>query len=115
MIEPNLAKVGVEGSNPFARSNDFNALGDSAFAAKSGLAACVLISVLIRTPANSLPKPMFMNMSGHGTQVFWTLEQAIAAADWLPVEENLPELAKRCGLGADRDWRINPALGSELP
>jgi hypothetical protein len=23
-----LAKVGVEGSNPFARSNDFNALGD---------------------------------------------------------------------------------------
>jgi hypothetical protein len=51
-------------------------------------------------------------MSGHGTQVFWTLEQAIAAA---PVEENLPELAKRCGLGADRDWRINPALGSELP
>jgi hypothetical protein len=58
---------------------------------------------------------MFMNMSGHGTQVFWKLEQAIAAADWLPVEENLPELAKRCGLGADRDWRINPALGSELP
>jgi hypothetical protein len=58
---------------------------------------------------------MFMNMSGHGTQVFWTLEQAIAAADWLLVEENLPELAKRCGLGADRDWRINPALGSELP
>jgi len=50
-IEPNLAKVGVEGSNPFARSNDFNALGDSAFAAQSGLAARVLISVLIGTPA----------------------------------------------------------------
>jgi len=50
-IEPNLAKVGVEGSNPFARSNDFNALGDRAFAAQSGLAACFLISVLIRTPA----------------------------------------------------------------
>jgi len=46
----NLAKVGVEGSNPFARSNDFNDLGDSAFAAKSGVAACVLISVLIGTP-----------------------------------------------------------------
>jgi hypothetical protein len=27
-IEPNLAKVGAEGSNPFARSDDFNALGD---------------------------------------------------------------------------------------
>ena len=53
-IEPNLAKVGVEGSNPFARSNDFNDfndLGDTAFAGQSGFAACVLISVLIRTPA----------------------------------------------------------------
>ena len=40
-IEPNLAKVGVEGSNPFARSNDFNDLGDIAFAAQSGVAACV--------------------------------------------------------------------------
>ena len=65
--------------------------------------------------ANSLPKLMFMNMGGHGTHVVWTLEQAIAAADWLPVAEDLPELAKRCDLGADRDWRINPALGSELP
>ena len=51
MIEPNLAKVGVEGSNPFARSNDFNDLDDNAFAAQSGVAACVLISVLIGTPA----------------------------------------------------------------
>jgi hypothetical protein len=48
-IEPNLAKVGVEGSNPFARSNDFNDLGDAAFAAQSGLAACVVMSVLIGT------------------------------------------------------------------
>ena len=46
-IEPNLAKVGVESSNPFARSNDFNALGDRAFAAQippkpplPGKAAC---------------------------------------------------------------------------
>jgi hypothetical protein len=51
LIEPNLAKVGAEGSNPFARSNVFNDLGDTAFAAQSGLAACFLISVLIRTPA----------------------------------------------------------------
>ncbi len=50
-VEHNLAKVGVEGSNPFARSNVFNDLGDTAFAAQSGLAACFLISVLIRTPA----------------------------------------------------------------
>ena len=47
-IEPNLAKVGVEGSNPFARSND---LGDSAFVAESVVAACVFISVLIGTLA----------------------------------------------------------------
>ena len=50
-VEHNLAKVGVEGSNPFARSNDFHHLGGNAFAAQSGVAACVLISVLIRTPA----------------------------------------------------------------
>jgi hypothetical protein len=43
-VEHNLAKVGVEGSNPFARSNVFNALGDIALAAQSGLAACVFLS-----------------------------------------------------------------------
>jgi hypothetical protein len=51
VVDRSLAKVGVEGSNPFARSNDFNDLGDIAFAAQSGLAACVFISVLIGTPA----------------------------------------------------------------
>ena len=55
-IEPNLAKVGVEGSNPFARSNDFNDLSDIAFAAQSGVSACVLISVLIGTPAQKSGK-----------------------------------------------------------
>ena len=50
-IEPNLAKVGVEGSNPFARSNDFNDLSDIAFAAQSGVAVCDFISVLIGTRA----------------------------------------------------------------
>jgi hypothetical protein len=50
-VDRSLAKVGVEGSNPFARSNVFNDLGDSAFAAKSGVSACVFISVLIGTPA----------------------------------------------------------------
>jgi hypothetical protein len=49
-VEHNLAKVGVEGSNPFARSNNFNALGDKALAAQSGVAACIFISVLIGTP-----------------------------------------------------------------
>ncbi|MEY3915471.1 MAG: hypothetical protein RLZZ103_970 [Pseudomonadota bacterium] len=46
----NLAKVGVEGSNPFARSNDFNYLGDIAFAARSGVPDSDFISVLIGTP-----------------------------------------------------------------
>ncbi len=55
-VEHNLAKVGVEGSNPFARSNYFNDLGDIAFAAQSGVAACVLISVLIGTPAQKSRK-----------------------------------------------------------
>jgi hypothetical protein len=50
-IDRSLAKVGVEGSNPFARSNDFNDLGDIGFAAQSGLAACVFMIVLIGTPA----------------------------------------------------------------
>jgi hypothetical protein len=47
ITEPNLAKVGVEGSNPFARSNDFNVLSGGALAAKGGISACDLISVLI--------------------------------------------------------------------
>jgi len=46
-IEPNLAKVGVEGSNPFARSSDFNAL---ALVAESDLLTSNFVSVLIRTP-----------------------------------------------------------------
>jgi hypothetical protein len=46
-MDPNLAKVGVEGSNPFARSNYFNNLGGGAFAALSVVAAYVFISVLI--------------------------------------------------------------------
>ena len=50
-VEHNLAKVGVEGSNPFARSNVFNALGDRTFVAESLLAARVVISVLTRTSA----------------------------------------------------------------
>jgi hypothetical protein len=50
-VDRSLAKVGVEGSNPFARSNVFNALGDRALSAQSRLAACVFISVLIGTPA----------------------------------------------------------------
>ena len=45
-MEPNLAKVGVEGSNPFARSNDLNVLYGGALAAKGGISACDLISVL---------------------------------------------------------------------
>jgi len=55
-IEPNHAKVGDEGSNLFARSNDFNDLSDIAFAAQSGVSACVLISVLIGTPAQKSRK-----------------------------------------------------------
>jgi hypothetical protein len=48
-IEPNLAKVGVEGSNPFARSNDFNDLGDGAFAAQSGTSVNAPIAVATPT------------------------------------------------------------------
>ena len=55
-VEHNLAKVGVEGSNPFARSNDFNDLGDSAFAAQGVVAAFVCISVLIGAPAQKSRK-----------------------------------------------------------
>ena len=55
-VEHNLAKVGVEGSNPFARSNDFNDLGDRAFAPKSGVPESDFISVLIGTPAQKSGK-----------------------------------------------------------
>lgn len=51
--------------------------------------------------AAALPEPNCINMTGHGTQVFWTLEEAIAKADWQPVADDLQELAKRMNLGAD--------------
>jgi len=51
IIDPNLAKVGVEGSNPFARSNDFNALADRAFAAELSLPGFRFVGVLIGTVA----------------------------------------------------------------
>ena len=51
IIDPNLAKVGVEGSNPFARSNDFNALVDRAFAAELSLPGFRFVGVLIGTVA----------------------------------------------------------------
>ena len=51
MLDLNLAKVGVEGSNPFARSRDFNVLSDRGFAVQCVLAACAFASVLIGTPA----------------------------------------------------------------
>jgi len=50
-VEYNLAKVGVEGSNPFARSNDFNALADRAFAAELSLPGVRFVGVLIGTVA----------------------------------------------------------------
>jgi hypothetical protein len=55
-IDLNLAKVGVEGSNPFARSNHLNGLVDRAFAAESGLTACDFTGVLIGTLARKWPK-----------------------------------------------------------
>lgn len=49
----------------------------------------------------SLPKPKYVNMTGHGVQVFWTLEEAIAKSDWQLVADDLQELAERAQLGAD--------------
>lgn len=51
--------------------------------------------------ANGLPKPQYIVFTGHGVQIFWTLEEAIAKADWQPVADDLQKLADRCRLGAD--------------
>lgn len=48
-----------------------------------------------------LPKPNFVHMTGHGTQVFWVLPTPISRADWQPVANDFQELAKRMNLGAD--------------
>jgi hypothetical protein len=50
---------------------------------------------------NSLPLPQYLVFTGHGFQGFWTFEEAISKADWLPVAEALQDLAQRCQLGAD--------------
>jgi hypothetical protein len=48
-----------------------------------------------------LPAPNFIHMTGHGVQVFWVLPSPISKPDWQPVADDLQELAKRTGLGAD--------------
>ena len=48
-----------------------------------------------------LPKPNFVHMTGHGVQAFWVMPSSISKADWQPVADDLQELAKRTGLGAD--------------
>lgn len=51
--------------------------------------------------SNCLPKPKYVNMTGHGVQVFWTLEEAIGKTEWQPVADHLQELTERWQLGAD--------------
>lgn len=48
-----------------------------------------------------LPKPNFVHMTGHGVQAIWVMPSSISKADWQPVADDLQELAKRTGLGAD--------------
>lgn len=54
ITKPDLAKVGGEGSNPFARSNDFNSLDDGAFAAERSLPAFRFVGVLIGAGAQKI-------------------------------------------------------------
>ena len=50
---------------------------------------------------NHLPIPTYVNITGCGVQVFFTLEKAIPMERWQTVADDLQELAERCRLGAD--------------
>ena len=49
----------------------------------------------------ALPRPNYINMTGHGVQVFWALPDPVSTNEWQPVADDLQELAKRMKLGAD--------------
>ena len=51
--------------------------------------------------SNCLPKPKYVNMTGHGVQVYWILPNPVSRSVWQPVAEGLQELSERCHLGAD--------------
>ena len=51
--------------------------------------------------SNCLPKPKYVNMTGHGVQVYWILPDPVSRSEWQPVAEGLQELSERCHLGAD--------------
>jgi hypothetical protein len=51
--------------------------------------------------SNCLPKPKYVNMTGHGVQVYWILPDPVSRSDWQPVAECLQELSERRHLGAD--------------
>lgn len=75
--------VDAHGKGPYGTPDEALA-GIKAFVAKAGL-----------------PKPNFVNLTGHGVQVFWALPSPISKADWQPVADDLQQLAKRLDLGAD--------------
>ena len=60
-----------------------------------------LIGIKAFVKSAALPKPNYINMTGHGVQVFWTLPDPISTNEWQPVADDLQELAKRIKLGAD--------------
>ena len=51
--------------------------------------------------SNCLPKPKYVNMTGHGVQVYWILPAPVSRSEWQPVAEGLQELSERGHLGAD--------------
>lgn len=60
-----------------------------------------LEGIKVFVKAAALPKPNYIHMTGHGVQVFWTLQDPISTNEWQPVADGLQELAKRMNLGAD--------------
>jgi hypothetical protein len=75
--------VDAHGKGPYETPND----------ALAGIKAFV--------KATALPRPNYINMTGHGVQVFWTLPDPVSTNEWQPVADGLQELARRMNLGAD--------------
>lgn len=62
----------------------------------------------------SLPKPVLVN-SGYGWHVYWTLTEAIAAADWLPIAQRFKQVVRHAGLIADSTRTADRASVLRVP
>lgn len=65
--------------------------------------------------ATGLPKPHALVDSGRGVHVYWLLQEAVNAAEWMPVAQKLKQLCKQQGFKADPAVTADAARVLRIP